>query len=329
MLALLADYGLFLAKTLTLVIAILAVVIVVAAIIAKNKQQGDSLNIKHLNDKFTDIKNAMREAMLSKDALKKAEKAEKAAKKSEKAQDKPRIFVMNFEGDIKASAVNSLRECVSAILTQATPKDEVVAIIESPGGLVHGYGLAASQLARIKAKSIPLTTVVDKVAASGGYMMACVGNKVLSAPFAVIGSIGVVAQVPNFHRLLDKHNIDVELHTAGEYKRTITMFGKNTEKGREKFQEELEETHHLFKQFVAEHRPALDLQKVANGEHWYGLDALKYNLVDDIQTSDDYLMSKLDSHDIFEIDYSSKKPLSERVSGFVNRLRVEFFGLSH
>ena len=108
------------------------------------------------------------------------------------------------------------------------------------------YGLAASQMQRIRDKKLKLTVCVDKVAASGGYMMAVVADKIIAAPFAVLGSIGVLAQVPNFHRLLKKHDVDFEMLTAGKYKRTLTMFGENTDKGREKFQEDIEDTHVLF-----------------------------------------------------------------------------------
>ncbi len=203
-----------------------------------------------------------------------AKAAKKASKRGQGSSDGPeqrkRLYVLNFDGDIRASATDNLREEITAVLNQSTEGDEVLVKVESPGGLVHGYGLAASQLRRIRDAEVPLTIAVDKVAASGGYMMACVADRIIAAPFAVLGSIGVLAQVPNFHRLLKKHDIDFELFTAGEYKRTVTMFGENTEKGREKFTEDLEETHDLFKDFVSENRPQLDIARVATGEVWYG-----------------------------------------------------------
>jgi serine protease SohB len=209
----------------------------------------------------------------------KIEKARKKAQaKKEKKADtraRPRVFVIHFRGDIKATAVASLREEVTAVLTSATPADEVLVCLENAGGLVHEHGLAASQLLRIKEKKIPLIVAVDKVAASGGYLMACVANRIIAAPFAVVGSIGVLAQLPNFHRLLDKHGIDFEQVKAGEFKRTLTLFGKNTEKERAKLKEEIEDTHQLFKNFVSQHRPDLDMTRVATGEHWYGARALE------------------------------------------------------
>lgn len=207
-----------------------------------------------------------------------------------------------------------MRKEIDAILALANPqKDEVLLKLESPGGIVHGYGLAASQLQRLKSHQIPLTVAVDQVAASGGYMMACVANKIVAAPFAVIGSIGVVAQVPNIHRLLKKHDIDVDVMTAGEYKRTVTLVGENTEKGKQKFQQELEETHQLFKQFVAEHRPQLNMDEVATGEHWFGQQALKLNLVDEIATSDDLILSAVKNKEVIEVIYRQKKKLAQRV----------------
>lgn len=223
------------------------------------------------------------------------------------------MFVTHFDGDIKASETQELREVITAILSIAKPSDEVVVCLESPGGMVHGYGLAASQLARITEKNIPLTVCVDKVAASGGYMMACVANKIVAAPFAVIGSIGVVAQIPNFHRLLKKHDVDYEMLTAGEYKRTLTMFGENTEKGRQKFVEDLEETHDLFKDFIRQHRSVVDVDKVATGEIWFGTKALEEKLIDAVQTSDAYLFDKKDSADLFEINYVHKRTVMEKL----------------
>jgi serine protease SohB len=222
--------------------------------------------------------------------------------------------VLNFNGDIRASAVEMLRREITTVLTQADPAhDEVVLCLESPGGLVHGYGLAASQLARIRQQGVPLTICVDKVAASGGYMMACIGNRIIAAPFAVVGSIGVVAQLPNVHRLLKKHDIDVELMTAGEYKRTLTVFGPNSDAGRAKFQEELDDTHALFKEFVAGHRPQVEIDRVATGEHWYGQRALELKLVDELKTSDEYLVERAKAAELFAVRYVPRHRLLTRL----------------
>ena len=264
---------------------------------------------------------------LSEDELKEAEKAEKKAEKAKakalkaqrkKGEDteserKPSLYVLHFKGDISASETAALREEISAIVQVAKPNDEVLLCLESPGGVVHGYGLAASQLMRLKQHNIKLTVVVDKVAASGGYMMACVADKIVSAPFAIIGSIGVVAQIPNIHRLLKKHDVDVDVMTAGEYKRTVTMLGENTEKGKQKFQQELEETHQLFKQFVSQNRPHLDVEQVATGEHWFGQQALNLNLVDEIMTSDDLLLQAMKEKQLIGVKYVVKKSLLQKV----------------
>src|SRR5712671_1615210 len=225
-----------------------------------------------------------------------------------------RVFVLDFDGDIRASAVEHLREEISAVVQVARPEDEVLLRLESRGGMVHTYGLAASQLRRLKSAGIRLTASVDEVAASGGYMMACVANHIIAAPFAIIGSIGVVGQLPNFNRFLKEHNVDFELHTAGQYKRTLTLFGENTDAARGKFQEELEDTHKLFKEFVKTNRPKLDLEMVASGEHWYGTRALERKLIDIIQTSDDYLLAASKDRDIFEVHYKRRRPLQERLA---------------
>lgn len=311
-----AEYGMFLLKAATLVICIL---IVIGALIPRGRggtdaEQKGTLKVNNVGQRIADNAKGLSAVLFhgkdKKDFQKETKKQQKEVVKSETG----RLFVVNFKGDIQAKAASNLREEVSAILGVATDKDEVLVNVESGGGVVHGYGLAASQLDRINSKGIPLTVAVDKVAASGGYMMACVANKILAAPFAIVGSIGVVAQLPNFHRLLEKHEVDFEMHTAGEHKRTLTMFGKNTDEGRKKFVEDLEEAHVLFKDFVAEHRPSLDIDKIATGEIWFGRQAVDLGLVDEVMTSDEYVMSKARDHEVFEICYEPKKSLQEKFS---------------
>jgi serine protease SohB len=338
----LAEYGLFLAKTVTAIVGFGLLVAIVAGASQKNRQGGDKgeLEINPLNDQYDEINKAMSMALMDssmqKAEAKKRRKEEKNLAKSKKkntdldAGDKKRVFVLKFNGNVSASAVTNMREEVTAILTQATAKDEVVVKLESSGGMVHSYGLASSQLDRLRKKNIPITICVDKVAASGGYMMACVGDKILAAPFAVIGSIGVVAQLPNFHRLLKKNDVDFELLTAGEHKRTLTIFGENTEQGREKFIEDLQDTHQLFKSYVAERRPQIDIDKVATGEVWFGSRALELALVDELMTSDEYLTHSANESKVFEINYVQKKKLPQRLGiaaeQSADRLLVKWWG---
>jgi serine protease SohB len=333
-----ADYGMFLLKTLTLVVALgLAVAIIVAASGKGHSSEAGNIEVKSLNERYTHMREILEDAVLDEASLKKLAKKEKHKLKKDKAEQKKmaktedtdkikkRIFVLDFDGDIRAQAVDTMREEISAILTIATENDEVVLKLESGGGVVHGYGLAASQLSRVKDKSIPLTVCVDKVAASGGYMMACIASKILAAPFAMIGSIGVVAQVPNFHKILKKNDVDYELFTAGEYKRTVTMFGENTDKAREKFSLELEETHELFKDFVGENRPSVDVPKVATGEVWFGQQAIDLKLVDELGTSDQYLMEASVDAAVYSVTYKAKKTLQEKLGIGVENALVKTF----
>jgi serine protease SohB len=254
---------------------------------------------------------------------KKKHKAEaKAEKKQTKAKTtgaepeaaRPRVFVLDFDGDIKASDTDSLRKSITAVLSVADAgKDEVVVRLESGGGFVHSYGLASAQLDRIRSKGVALTACVDKVAASGGYMMACVADRIIASPFAILGSIGVVAQLPNFHRLLKDNKVDVEVLTAGEHKRTLTVFGENTEKGRQKFLEDLEDTHGLFKDYVSERRPSLDISAVANGDIWFGRRALEVKLIDEIKTSDEYLIEACERAEVVSVGYRRKRTLPEKL----------------
>ena len=332
---LLFEYGLFLAKIATFVFAFALVVSIVMAGRQKNNQGNEKghLEITPLNEQFEHMRESMllatmdealqkaEEKKLNKAKKKQAAQARKDEKKASKqgdqgeavAADKSRVFVLNFDGDVSASAVSHLREEVTAILAQATSNDEVLIKLESSGGMVHSYGLASSQLDRLRKKGIPLTACVDAVAASGGYMMACVADKILAAPFAIVGSIGVVAQMPNFSKVLKKHDVDFEILTAGKYKRTLTMFGENTDEGREKFVAELEDTHELFKSYVSERRPQIDIEKIATGEIWYGSQAKDLSLVDDVQTSDEYLVSRIAEAEVFEVSFVQKKKLHQRL----------------
>jgi len=330
------DYLGFLARTATVVVALLIVISSVAALAMKRHQQhAGHLEIRKLNEHFQDLKYGVQEAMLPASLVKKARKqeekhrkqADKAAARSvqQAAEGDPsprkRMFVMDFEGDLHANQVKHLREEITAILTTAEPGDEVLVRVESPGGLVHGYGLAASQLARVRERGIPLTVAVDKVAASGGYLMAVVADRILAAPFAVVGSIGVVAQVPNVHRLLKRHDVDVEVLTAGKYKRTLTVLGENTAEARQKFIEELEEVHGLFQSFVSTHRPQVELERVATGESWHGQHAVELHLVDEIITSDAYLLTQSESADIFEVRWvEHKRPIDRLMAQMETRL---------
>lgn len=326
----LTEFGLFIAKTVTLVVAVMVIISVIMSAAHKDKDDhgGDGeLRVRKLNEKYRKLRESLQARLRSESerkafekARKKEEKAkEKAAKARRKSGDteedvKPKVYVLDFDGDIKASDTDSLRRSITAVLSVAEPEtDEVVIRLESGGGLVHSYGLAAAQLDRIRAKGIKLTACVDKVAASGGYMMACVADHIVASPFAILGSIGVVAQLPNFHRFLKKNDVDVEILTAGEHKRTLTIFGENTDKGRAKFLEDLEDTHVLFKEYVGERRPGLDMAEVANGDIWFGRRALEVNLIDEIKTSDEFLIEACDRADVISVSYQRKRTLPEKL----------------
>ena len=333
----LAEYGLFFAKVATILVAMLVFFGFLFANAQRGRVQADGqIEVKSLNDRLEDLSQGLANSLLDPAAQKIALKAEKKRRKAEQKsakkaakqaakqatsdqedednsevkQENAYCFVLAFNGDLQASAVENLREEVTAVLMVAKEGDEVVVKLESPGGVVHGYGLAASQLRRIRDRGLKLTVAVDMVAASGGYMMACIADRIIAAPFALVGSVGVLAQIPNFSRLLKKNDIDVELHTAGEFKRTLTIFGENTDAGREKFRQELEDVHGLFKEFVAENRPTVDIERIATGEAWYGKRAIELQLVDELITSDEYLMEASGDAKVFEVRYKRpEKPI--------------------
>lgn len=313
----LASLGLFAAKTVLIVLAVGLVVGIISRAFRRGAHGRGSVKLTNLNERWRDTALAMNGELLPAREARLAFKAARArAKADAKREDKrPRVFVLAYDGNARASQTSALREELTAIFDVSRPGDEVVVRLHSPGGFVHAYGFAASQLERVKARGLRLTVVVDQIAASGGYMMAVVADEIIAAPFAIIGSIGVVAALPNFHRFLRKHDVDFEQHTAGKYKRTLTMFGENTDAGRQHFKEELELTHGLFKAFVSRYRPKLDLEQVATGQHWYGSQAVELGLVDRLQTSDDYLLERRGAAEVWSVEYvARRRPLDRAVS---------------
>ena len=357
MLDFLYEYGLFLAKVVTFCVAAIVVIgfLVMAGQNRRQLSKAGHIEVRNLNEEFEDMTDTLDHAMMDKFQFKQLRKSQEKADKLKTKQDKAdakkqakqikaegsavtseeevpaakkRTFVLDFDGDVKASAVEFLRHEISAIISVAKVTDEIIMRLDSSGGMVHTYGLAASQLGRINTANIPLTICVDQIAASGGYMMACMANHITAAPFALVGSIGVVAEVPNVHRLLKKHSIDVEVLTAGEHKRSLTIMGENTRKGRDKFVEDLQQTHGLFKSWVKQQRPQLDLDKVANGDVWYGQQAIEMGLVDAVGTSDEVLQEAVKESDVLLIEYVAKKTIGEKfgiaaatsLSLFTNRI---------
>lgn len=327
----LANYFLFFLKLTTIVVALAMILIVLKSGRDLKKKKGE-IQFDDLSDAFEELK-ASYQDLIEDEAAEDAKSTHKKWwqfwKKSPEAtapekKPQPKLFVIDFDGDTAAHAAQNLKQEVNAILSVAKAEDEVLVRLTSPGGVVNGYGLAAAQLERFSAKQLNLTVAVDEVAASGGYLMACVADRIVAAPFAIIGSIGVVAQLPNFHRLLEKYNIDYEQFTAGKYKRTVTMFGENTEEGREKFKEELEDVHAIFKAYVAKHRPQVDIEQIATGEHWLGSQALSLNLVDALQTSDDYLLSKLPDFRVIHVAYVARKSLRSGMLKMLAKLQSRF-----
>ena len=221
-------------------------------------------------------------------------------------RDKPHVFVLQFFGDVRASQASNLREEVTAVLRSAkkTRGDEVVLVLNTGGGTVTGYGLAASQLTRLKDAGIKLTICVEQVAASGGYMMACTADRLVASPFAVLGSIGVISEIPNVYERLKKEGVEFQTVTAGKFKRTLTPTKKIEKADVEKSKADIEDVLTLFKTFVKTQRPKLVIDDVATGETWFGADALKRDLCDELKTTDDVLLELLATgSEIFSVKY--------------------------
>ena len=310
------DYFLFLLKAVTVLVVLL---ILIGALFRASKGGQEAANgkltITNLNESLAHIRGHMQQQILGKKEFKKAQKALKQTEKSQEKEDHtvPNAYMIRFKGDLQATQVAQLKQEVNAILTVARSGEEVVIVLESPGGAVSAYGLAASQLQRLKDADLRLTACVDQVAASGGYMMACIADRILAAPFSIIGSIGVMTQVPNIHRLLQRFDVDVDVLTAGKHKAPLTLMGENTEEGKQKYLADLEAIHQRFKGLVKSHRGQLDIDSVADGDFWLAEDAKQLQLVDDIQTSDAYLIELCDRASVYRVQWLPHKTLEERI----------------
>jgi serine protease SohB len=272
-------------------LAVLATAMLALIRLLKSKRGGkrrhdSELDIVHLDKDLADRVHEVRRSLLPEKQRKKFPK-----EKDDKSYDST-VFVLDFNPGLRAHEVDTLRKEIDIIVQVATPKDEVVVRIDSPGGTVNGYGHAASQLLRVHGAGIPLTICVDEVAASGGYMCAAVADKIVASPFAYIGSIGVVAGMPNFVGLMKKIGIRYVELTAGENKRTLTPFSEPTPQKEAIELERLEAIHNAFKNLIKQRRPNLDIDKVADGNYWLAVDAKELGLVDIIETSDEYLIEQ-------------------------------------
>ena len=314
------DIAAFALKALLIVAAIGALAVLVARLTRSGEPKDEEIKVRSLNERYDDMRDALNAALLDKKgrkALLKARKKEMKAKaKARTGGEDPakRLYVLAFKGDMRATAVKRLGHEIDAVLTVARPgTDEVALRLDSPGGTVTGYGLAAAEILRLRERKIAVTALVDQVAASGGYMMACAADRIVAAPFAVVGSIGVVAPVPNLHRLLKKNEIDFEEMTAGEWKRSVSVLGEITPAGREHFRGKLDATHGAFKTFVQQCRPNVDIDQVANGDHWLASEALALGLVDQLSTGDDFLFRARESARLFEVSTEARKTLLQQI----------------
>jgi len=314
------DIAAFALKALLIVAAIGALAVLIARLTRSGEAKDEEIKVRSLNERYDDMRDALNAALLDKKArkalLKARKKEAKAKAKARTGGDDPakRLYVLAFKGDMRASAVKRLGHEIDAVLTVARPgTDEVALRLDSPGGTVTGYGLAAAEILRLRERKIAVTALVDQVAASGGYMMACAADRIVAAPFAVVGSIGVVAPVPNLHRLLKKNEIDFEEITAGEWKRSVSVLGEITPAGREHFRGKLDATHGAFKHFVQQCRPNVDIDQVANGDHWLASEALALGLVDQLSTGDDYLFRARESARLFEVSTEARKTLLQQI----------------
>jgi serine protease SohB len=236
-------------------------------------------------------------------------------KKTKELDEKPLaerpIAVVSFDGDVRATKRKIVSALIDELIVNKDKLSEAVVVVNSPGGSVAEYGLLYAEMERIRAAGISLTVCIDTYAASGGYLMSLPANRIVAAPFAFVGSVGVVAYSPNIHRLLKKHDIEPRLFTAGEFKRTVTLIGDDDEEAKQHFQHQLESLHGLFLAAVKKYRTGANFEKIGTGDHWTAEESQTQNLglVDHIATSREYLLKLNADRDLVHL--SQKKHMLE------------------
>lgn len=256
---------------------------------------------------------------------------EQAGAKAEKL--KP-LAVLTFVGDIGAKQYKSFGQLIDEVIINKSEIDEVVVVVNSPGGAVSPYGNVYSQMERVRDAGLKLTVCIDVVAASGGYLMSLPAHKIIAAPFSMVGSVGVMAFVPNLRGLLEDYNINPRTFTAGKYKRTVSLTDEATEEEVEKFKQQLNAIHRLFLEAVKKYRKDVKMEVVETGEHWTARESVELGLglVDDIATSQQYLLEANRDRDL--IILSQKRGfwegglLSRFVQGVIEKIELRLFGQS-
>ncbi|KZX82185.1 hypothetical protein A3715_00045, partial [Oleiphilus sp. HI0009] len=280
------------------------------------KNSDGRIIVKSLNEEYQEIQ----DALLKFKPLKPIKSS--SIRKFKASPNKQSIFVLDFKGDKTASSVGSLSKEVSAILSVAKPNDEVFLRLESPGGTITGYGLASQQLIRLREAGIRLVVSVDEIATSGGYMMAAVGDRIIASPTSMLGSIGVIMEVPNFYNLLDRAGVQFHQFTAGKHKRLVSMTNKIGDAAKDQINQDLEKSHELFKNHVHTYRNSVNLESVSHGDVWSAKYCLDNKLVDDLMTSEAYLFDRASRANIFHISWDVERSFSDKLSSFAAQASI-------
>ncbi len=232
----------------------------------------------------------------------------------------PRLAVLRFQGlrDLNASGDQRLSEAIDEVLVNRDHFEEAVVIIDSPGGTTHGYGHAYALLERLSASGLKVTACIDRIGASGGYLMALPADRILAGPFAIVGSVGVVAGIPNVKRLLEEKGVSYRLFVAGDKKRVVHFADDDGPEVREYMDEKLAGIHTQFLQAVEKHRgDRVKLDEVRSGDHWSAEESVEkgLGLVDELQTSAEYLLER--NREVALVMIERRVDITERFAGYL------------
>lgn len=178
---------------------------------------------------------------------------------------------------------------IQSELRLAAEDDRVKALvlrINSPGGGATASDQIYSEIVRFKReRNIPVITALGDLAASGGYYVACAGDRIVAHPTTVTGSIGVILLNLNLEGLLGKVGVRNETYKAGSHKDLLSPFRGATPEERRIIQAVLDTMHARFISVVRESRPGLDPARVpelTDGRIFDAPQAVATGLVDEI-----------------------------------------------
>ncbi|WP_343192796.1 S49 family peptidase [Buchnera aphidicola (Taiwanaphis decaspermi)] len=303
------SYILFIIKTLSVLFFLhLFSKIIIIYILKKNDiYLNNTLKVELLNNHYKKLKNDL--SFFQK---------KKIINQKNVYNKKSNLYILDYNDKIKKNKIKKLREEISSIILVAKKNDEVLLRLENTSDIVYEYGLVIAQLQRLRKKGIKLIISIDKIVSNGGYIIACVADHISASPFSIIGPINIVVNIPNIDKYTQTSNLNNQLNDCNTFTK-LTLIKNNTKIYVNKIFNKLDIKKYIRNSFIKDMRPSLNLNKIFNQNYWIGENAINEKLIDSINTSDDILFSKKDTHNLLKIKYVYKSNIVEKYIVTLNK----------